>query len=108
LDKATTTTLGGVIADGTTITVTPTGVISAVIPKFVYLDDISSAFNGTTKIFTLKEGGVAYTPVPSSNIMIVLGGVPQSPGSAYTVSGSTITFSDAPAASSTFMAVTVA
>jgi hypothetical protein len=108
LDKATTTTLGGVIADGTTINVSPTGVISAVLPKFVYLDDISGSFNGTTKVFTLREGGVAYSPTPSSNIMVVLGGVPQSPGTSYTVSGSTITFSAAPPASTDFMAVTIA
>jgi hypothetical protein len=77
--------------------------------KFVYLDDISSQFNGTASSFTLRLAGAPYSPLPSTNLMLTVGGVPQIPGSAYTVSGSTLTFvGGAPPANATFLAVTVA
>jgi hypothetical protein len=41
---ATTTALGGVIPDGVTILVSPTGAISAPVQKFVYLDDIQEPY----------------------------------------------------------------
>ena len=110
LRPATTSSLGGVIPDGVTISVSPTGVISTTAPlvqKFIYLDDISSQFNGTLVSFTLRLSGVAYSPTPATNIMVVVGGVPQPYGGAFTVSGSTITFSGAPPTDATFMALTV-
>jgi hypothetical protein len=76
--------------------------------QFVYLDDISSQFNGTKTFFTLRLGGAPYTPTPPTNLMVTVGGVPQPPGTAYSVSGSTITFTGAPPALATFLAVTVA
>ena len=77
--------------------------------KFVYLDDISSQFNGTVSSFTLRLAGAPYSPTPSTNLMLTVGGVPQIPGSAYTVSGSTLIFvGGAPPANATFLAVTVA
>jgi hypothetical protein len=105
---ATTTAIGGVIPDGVTITVNSGGYISAPVQKFVYLDDISSQFNGGLTGFTLKRSSVPYTPVPSSNILVTIGGVPQPYGAAYSVSGSTITFSEAPSTGTSFLAVTVA
>ena len=104
---ATTTALGGVIPDGVTILVSPTGAISAPVQKFVYLDDISSQFNGALSTFTLRLSGVAYSPVPSTNVMITVGGVLQDPNSAYSVSGSTITFTGAPPTGASFIGVTV-
>jgi hypothetical protein len=111
LRPATVTTLGGVIPDNVTIKVSPTGVIStasAIVQKFIYLDDISSQFNGTLSTFTLRVSGVPYVPSPVTNIMVVVGGVPQPYGGAFTVSGSTITFTGAPPTGATFMALTVA
>ena len=76
---------------------------------FQNLDDVGGSFNGVTVSFPLTLGGVPYTPNPSSNIMVFLGGVPQVPGvgNAYTVTGSTLTFSNAPATGTSFYATTV-
>lgn len=65
--------------------------------------------DGVASSFNLEIGGVAYTPVPSSNIMVFLGGVPQIPGAAnsYTVAGSVITFTSVPPIGTTFFATTV-
>ena len=73
------------------------------------IDDISGGFDGLQKSFTLTIGGSTYSPVPPSNISVYVGGVPQIPGAgnAYTISGSTITFSEAPSADSSFYAFTV-
>jgi len=61
------------------------------------LDSISSSFNGSATTFNLRLNGVAVIPVSASYLEVVLGGVQQQPLSAYTISGSTITFSSAPA-----------
>jgi hypothetical protein len=105
---ATTSNLGGVIPDGTTITVNSAGVISATARQFVYLDDVSSQFNGASTSFVLRRGGVPYSPNPATNIMVVIGGVPQPYGTAFTVSGFTILFPQAPPTGATFLGVTVA
>jgi hypothetical protein len=105
---ATTTAIGGVIPDGSTITVNSAGVISAAARQFVYLDDISAGFNGASTSFVLRRGGVPYSPVPATNIMVVIGGVPQPYGTAFTVSGFTILFPQAPPTGATFLGVTVA
>jgi hypothetical protein len=88
------------------------GVLTWDVPggPFVNIDDISGSFNGTTTAFALAISGVAYPPSPATNIVVYLGGVPQIPGAgnAYTVTGSTITFTEAPATSTTFYAFTVA
>lgn len=107
LVPATTTSLGGVIPDGTTVIVNGSGVISAR-QRYIYFDDISSQFNGTASTFNLTVGGVAYVPTPSTNIFVVMGGVPQPPGTAYTISGSTITFvGGAPPTGISFLATTI-
>jgi hypothetical protein len=69
------------------------------------LDDISSQFDGTLTIFGLTVGGTAFTPTPVGNILVFLGGVPQIPGSAYTITGATIQFLGAPLAGTTFYAI---
>jgi hypothetical protein len=65
--------------------------------------------DGNTFAFTLVLAGtsppVFFSPVPSSNIVVFLGGVPQIPGAAYTVSGNTITFNEKPLTGSTFYAI---
>lgn len=72
---------------------------------FIYLDDISAQFNGTQNIFTLTESGVPFTVDPVENIIVVLGGIVQTPGMSYTISGPQITFSLAPAPGAAFAAV---
>jgi len=76
-------------------------------PKFFNFDNVSSSFNGSRLAFPLNVGGVSYSPSPSTNIMVFVGGVPQEPGAAYTVTGSTIAFSSAPPTGSSFYATTV-
>ncbi len=78
-------------------------------PGFYDIDDISGSFDGTETDFALEIGGNAYTPVPASNIMVFLGGVPQLRGAtrAYTITGSTISFVDPPEAGTDFYATTV-
>ncbi len=73
---------------------------------FIYLDDISSQFDGATVNFTLTEGGVPFTIDTGENIIVVLGGIVQTPGMSYTIAGSQITFSLAPAAGAAFAAIT--
>lgn len=72
---------------------------------FIYLDDISSQFNGTNNIFTLTEAGVPFSLAPTENIIIVLGGIVQTPGLSYTLSGPQITFASAPAAGAAFVGI---
>jgi len=64
-------------------------------------------FDGLRKNFTLVDSTLApYAPNPNTNIIVFLGGVPQTPGVAYSVSGSTIGFTDEPLGGTTFYAIT--
>ena len=77
-----------------------------VVGRFIKLADIDSGFNGSTTAFSLQDsGGTAVVPGNEENLMISISGVVQEPGVAYTVSGSTITFTGAPASSDTFFGV---
>ena len=69
------------------------------------LSDISGSFNGSTTAFTLQSGGENISPQSEENCIINISGVQQNPGTAFTVSGSTITFTGAPASSDTFFGV---
>ena len=73
-----------------------------------YLDNISSGFDGSDVTFTAQVAGVSITP-GQENINLYLDGVFQHPGSgnAYTISGSTITFTAAPVANTVFTAYVV-
>jgi hypothetical protein len=71
----------------------------------VKLDDISSDFDGTATDFTLKVGGTPYSPTASYYAYIVVGGIVQATPSAYSVTGSTITFTTAPPSGSTFYGI---
>ena len=62
-------------------------------------------FNGSTTAFALAIGGVSVSPATAQSLSIELNGVIQIPDVAYTVSGSTITFSVAPAATDVFSGV---
>lgn len=83
------------------------GVLTWDVPggPFVYLDDISSQFDGVQNIFTLTEAGIPFTLAPTENVIIVLGGIVQTPGISYTISGPQITFSLAPAAGAAFVGI---
>ena len=66
------------------------------------LDDISSSFTGSTAgPFNLTVNGTAISPGNEANCIISISGVVQDP-SAFTITGSQITFSSNPAASDTF------
>ena len=71
--------------------------------RFVLLDDLT--FDGSTTAFTLQSGGVNVSPEAEQNCIISISGVVQYPVDAYTISGSTITFTSAPLASDTFSGV---
>jgi len=62
-------------------------------------------FNGVTTTFNLKVNNVAATPNNAASLLISINGVIQEPLTAYTVSGSTITFTTAPASTDTFFGV---
>ena len=68
------------------------------------IDDISSGFDGSETSFTLKVSGVDITPT-AQNLLISINGVIQEPGSAYSMNGSTITFTGAPDGAASFFGV---
>ncbi len=74
---------------------------SPTIGNYIELDDISSGFNGSEVNFNLTSGGSAVIPQTDANAIISISGVVQYT-SAYTISGSQITFSSAPASSDNF------
>ena len=63
--------------------------------------------NGILQSFTLVEAGSStpFSPSPSTNIVVFLGGVPQIPQASYTVSTNTITFTEPPLTGTTFYAI---
>ena len=100
------------LADGTTnhqLTTDGAGNLSWDVPAAPSLQVLSllEPFDGANIAFTLVEFGTTtpFTPNPSTNLVIFLGGVPQTPVSAYTVAGNTITFTEAPLAGTTFYAI---
>ena len=60
------------------------------------VDDISSGFNGSPPAFTLQVGGSNASPGSANNIIVSVNNVVLNPNTAYTVNGSTITFTTAP------------
>jgi hypothetical protein len=69
------------------------------------LDDISSSFNGSTTAFTMQVNSTNVSLGDVNQIVLSLGGVIQKPGTDFTVSGSTLTFTTAPAANTSFFAI---
>ena len=69
------------------------------------VDDISSGFNGSATAFTLQVSSQAVNPGTANDIVVSLGGVIQNPNQDYTIAGSTITFTTAPASGLSFFAV---
>lgn len=79
----------------------------ASVSNILVLDDISGSFNGSTLSFPLTRNSTAITPVNAQQLRIVLGGVIQSPGTDYNVSGSNIVFTTAPDAALEFSGVSL-
>ena len=72
------------------------------------LDDISSSFDGSTTGFTMQINSVNVdqSVVGDVNQLVLsVGGVIQKPGTDFTVSGSTLTFTTAPAANTNFFCI---
>ena len=75
--------------------------------NILVLDDISGSFNSVALSFPLTRSGTAIFPVNAQQLRIVLGGVIQSPGADYDVSGSNIVFTTAPEAALEFSGVSL-
>ena len=70
------------------------------------LDDISSSFTvSTAGPFNLTVNGTAVSPDTEASVIISVSGVVQQPVSAFTISGSQITFTGNPASSDTFFGI---
>ena len=72
---------------------------------FRQLDDISSGFDGSDTTHTMQVNSQNVTVGDVNQIILSLGGVIQNPGTDFTVSGSTLTFTTAPAANTNFFAI---
>ena len=72
--------------------------------QFLLIDDISSNFNGSNTSFNLTIGGNAINPA-KENILVALDGVLQESDEAYAVTGSQITFTEAPGGTVSFYGV---
>ena len=69
------------------------------------LDDISSGFEGSDTTHTMQVNSQNVTVGDVNQIILSLGGVIQKPGTDFTVSGSVLTFTTAPAANTSFFAI---
>jgi hypothetical protein len=100
----TATQIGGVKA-GPGIVIDPDGTIKlADGPSgVVRIDPIT--FNGTQTNFQLLSGGQPFTPENSTYLLVVVGGITQPSPDAYTVNGSTLTFTNAPPAGASFYGI---
>ena len=72
---------------------------------FRQLDDISSGFDGSDATHTMQVNSADVTVGDVNQILLSLGGVIQKPGTDFTVSGSVLTFTTAPAANTSFFAI---
>ena len=68
------------------------------------IDDISGSFNGSTQTFALTSSSAPFHAVSARSLLVTLGGITQKPQVDYTVDGSNITFTTAPASGLTFAA----
>jgi hypothetical protein len=69
------------------------------------LDDFSASFNSSTQTFALTSLGTPISPPNPQSVVVNLGGVVQDPTDDYTISGSNIIFSTAPASGLSFSGV---
>ena len=71
------------------------------------LDDISSQFNGVATSFSLTSNNISVTPVKSAQLVINLGGIVQDPLDDYSISGSSLIFSEPPEAGLSFSGISL-
>ena len=71
------------------------------------IDDISGSFNGVTQSFPLTTSGFALSVVNNASLRISLGGVIQSPGVDYSVSGTNLVFTTAPGSGLSFSGISL-
>ena len=71
------------------------------------LDDISGSFDGVTVSFPITSGGLAISVVNNASLRINLGGVIQSPGIDYSVSGANLVFTTAPESGLSFSGISL-
>lgn len=71
------------------------------------IDNISGSFNDSDTIFSLAVSGTAIYPVNAQQLLIVLGGVVQEPGTDYTTSQATIVFTTPPSTGLTFSGISL-
>jgi len=69
------------------------------------LDDFSGDFDGSDATHALAQNSLALTPVTEAAVIISINGVIQEPITDYTVSGTNITFTTAPAAGANFFGI---
>jgi hypothetical protein len=79
---------------------------SPVTGNYNSLDDMSGSFNSSTTTFNLLvNSGTALTPVRAEALIISINGVIQEPGTDFTVSAATMTYTTAPASTDSFFGV---
>ena len=71
------------------------------------IDDISGSFNGVTLSFALTTSGFTLNIANAASLRINLGGVIQSPGIDYSVSGTNIVFTTAPESGLSFSGISL-
>ena len=71
------------------------------------IDDISGSFNGVTLSFALTTSGFTLNIANAASLRISLGGVIQSPGIDYSVSGTNIVFTTAPESGLSFSGISL-
>ena len=65
--------------------------------RYTLLDNIASSFNGSLTSFTMQAGGSNVQVFLAHALILSLGGVIQNPQQDFTIGGSNITFTTAPA-----------
>lgn len=68
-------------------------------PRHGEIAKLDSITTSATATYTLQKGGANYSPGSANNLILSLNGVTQAPGDAFTVDGSTLTFSESLSAS---------
>ena len=77
------------------------------ISQIKVLDDISGSFNSVTVSFPITSGGLAIGVVNNASLRISLGGVIQSPGTDYSISGANLVFTTAPESGLSFSGISL-
>jgi hypothetical protein len=71
------------------------------------LDDISGSFDGVNVSFPITSSGLAISVANSASLRINLGGIIQSPGTDYLISGANLVFTTAPESGLSFSGISL-